>query len=413
MATKRRSPGDGSLFKRADGLWVGSVELPAGPDGKRRQKRVTAKNRNDAIGKLRKLQAAAAAGQIPTAPTTTVERWMGYWLSDILPFRDIKPRTVIDYEGLVRRQIIPYLGAKRLDRLAPADIRAMYNDLIERGNSRTAQKADQVLRLSIKAALREGVIGLNVMDKVDKPNHSKKEGVAFDLVTAKHIIDTAEKIQGPMWAARWAAGFLTGAREAELLGLEWDRVHFDRALLDISWQLQRQQRVHGCGDQVDGKYPCGRLRPAWCPDSQWRFRGNFRPCSGTLAWTRPKTVAGTRVIPLLPQLAEILLQIRDCEPNPHGLVFHLPDGRPISQEIDQRAWAQLLKDAGVAHAGQHSIRHSTATVLLDAGVDVRIIQAVIGHSDLAMTREYQHVNLEMARQAWGNLAALLPSEKST
>lgn len=397
------------MFKRADGLWVGSVELSPGSDGQRRQKRVTAKNRNDAIQKLRKLQAAAAAGQIPTAPSTTVSRWMEYWISDILPFRDIKPRTVIDYEGLVRRQIVPYLGVKRLDRLAPADIRAMYADLIERGNGRTAQKADQVLRLALKAALREGVIGVNVMDKVDKPVHKKKEGTAFDSRTAMHIIATAVEVQGPMWGARWAAGFLTGAREAELLGLEWDRVDFKRGHLDISWQLQRRQKVHGCGVAVDGKWPCGRIRPGWCPETQWRFKGTFRPCSGTLVWTRPKTTAGFRVIPLLPELADILQQIRGDEPNPHGLVFHLPDGRPINPELDQKAWAQLLKAAEIPHAGQHSIRHSTATLLLDAGVDVRIIQAVIGHSDLAMTREYQHVNLEMARQAWGNLAALLPS----
>lgn len=406
----RRSKGDGSLYKRADGLWVGAVEMPPGADGKRRQKRVTAKSRNEAIKRLRKLQGEVAAGQVPTAPSTTVERWLTYWVSEILPFRDIKPATVYGYEAVIANHLIPNIGAKRLDRLQPSDIRALYTALAKRGLTRTAQKVDQVLRLVMKAALREGIIGVNVMDKIDKPTHTKREGTAFTLATASHIINTAEQVQGPMWAARWAAGFITGAREAEVLGLEWPRVDFDRALIDISWQLHRQQREHGCGNKVDGKWPCGRLRPGWCPESRWRFNGEMRPCSGTLAWTRPKTRAGTRVIPLLPQLADILRQIRDDEPNPHNLVFHLPDGRPINQEVDQEAWKQLLIAADIPHAPQHSIRHSTATILLEAGVDTHIIQSVIGHSNMAMTRAYQHVSLEMAARAWSNLAALLPGD---
>lgn len=407
MGKPRRGRGDGTLYKRADGLWVGGVELPAGANGQRRQRRVTAKSRNGAIEKLRKLQAAVTAGQVPTAPSTTVEKWLQYWAAEILPTRGVKPATIYQYELAIRRYIVPYLGAKRLDRLQPSEIRATYKTL-NQSSTRTAQKADQVLRLALKAAVREGVIGASVMDKIDKPTHVKKRGTAFDWRVASHIIATAEQVQGPMWGARWSAGFLTGARESEVLGLEWDRVDFDRGQIDISWQLNRQQRVHGCGDKVNEKWPCGRQRPGWCPQSRWRFQGDMRPCRGTLAWTRPKTAAGTRIIPLLPQLAEILRQIRDDEPNPHNLVFHLPDGRPISQEIDQEAWKQLLIAAELPHAPQHSIRHSTATLLLEAGVDAHIIQSVIGHSDLAMVRTYQHVNLDLATRAWGSLAALLP-----
>lgn len=413
MGAHRRGRGDGTLYKRADGLWVGGVELPAGADGKRRQRRVTAKSRSVVVDKLRKLQAAVVAGQVPTAPSTTVERWLNYWVDEILPFRDIKPATLYSYEATVRNHLIPALGAKRLDRLQPSDIRALYTRLANRGITRTAQKVDQTLRLAMKAALREGIIGVNVMDKIDKPHHTKREGVAFDSRTAMHIIATAVELQGPMWGARWAAGFLTGAREAEVLGLEWNRVDFDRGLIDISWQLNRQQRQHGCGKKVDGKWPCGRMRPGWCPDSQWRFKGDMRPCVGTLAWTRPKTRAGTRIIPLVPALADILRQIRDDEPNPHNLVFHLPDGKPFTQELDQDEWKQLLIAADIPHAPQHSIRHSTATLLLEAGVDTHIIQSVIGHSDLAMTRAYQHVSLEMAARAWSNLAELIPGSTST
>lgn len=82
---KRRSPGDGTLFKRADGYWVGGVELPAGSDGTRRFKRIVRKDRNDALLALRQLKADVAAGKIVNARSTTVAKWMEHWRTEILP----------------------------------------------------------------------------------------------------------------------------------------------------------------------------------------------------------------------------------------------------------------------------------------------------------------------------------------
>jgi site-specific recombinase XerD len=89
-------------------------------------------------------------------------------------------------------------------------------------------------------------------------------------------------------------------------------------------------------------------------------------------------------------------------------VFHHPDGRPISTEDDQQAWKELLVAADIPHAKQHSIRHSTATLLLEAGVDTHVVQSVIGHSNIITTRAYQHVNLDLARAAWDSLGAIMP-----
>jgi hypothetical protein len=70
---KRRSPGDGGLWKDHDrDLWIGSVEIPS-TDGKRRQKRVASKNRNEAIRKLKELRKEVDAGHIAVTGRTTVE----------------------------------------------------------------------------------------------------------------------------------------------------------------------------------------------------------------------------------------------------------------------------------------------------------------------------------------------------
>lgn len=408
----RRTHGDGALFKRADGYWVTGIELLPGPDGKRRTKRIVRKNRNDALAALRKLRSDYDAGRLATAPTTTVERWMSYWLTDILPHRDVKPGTSKSYSDTIRLYVTPRLGAKRMDRVQPADIRDLYKHLRATVSSRAAQKADQVLRLAFNAAVRDGVIGASVMDRVDKPSHLAKDQIAFPAATAMHIIETAVATQGPMWGARWAVGFTTGARECEVLGLEWDRVDLDRAVIDISWQLQRLQKMHGCGDRAaDGGFPCGKKRSSFCPQAHWDLPATmqWRECERTLVFTRPKTKAGTRLVPLVPDMVDVLRSIRNSAPNPHGLVFHHPDGRPFSQDQDQKAWRKLLQSAGIPHVSQHTVRHSTATLLLEAGVDSHITQQVIGHSNVTVTRGYQHVDLELARQAWGNLAQVIPA----
>ena len=405
-----RSKGDGTLFKRADGYWVGGVELPPGPDGKRRYKRIVRKDRNDCIVALRKIKVDLDAGRITTAATTTVEKWMDYWQREILPHRNLKPETNTGYRRTIRLYIVKYIGGLRLDRLHPSDIRTLYVTLRKDVSTRAAQKAHQVLCLALKAAVRDGVIVSSVMERVDKPAHAKKPSQAFDAPTTLHLLRTAAATQGAMWTARWMLGLATGLRESELLGLEWDRVHLDRAVIDCAWQMQRLQKAHGCGEPVGDDYPCGYKKSAYCPDAHWDLPAGmqYRECVGTLVWTRPKTKAGTRMVPLVPGMGKVLQSINGG-PNPHNLVFHHPDGKPFTQDQDQKMWRRLLKDAEIPHVPQHTIRHTTVTLLLDAGVDSHVVESVIGHSDIATTRDYQHVSLELARRAWAALGPIVPT----
>jgi hypothetical protein len=105
----RRSPGDGTLFKDSRGYWVGGVEFPPGPNGKRRYKRVVRKDRNDALSALRKLQADLAAGNIATTPDATVAKWLEYWLENIMRTR-VKPTTFKAYGTTARLYVIPHMG---------------------------------------------------------------------------------------------------------------------------------------------------------------------------------------------------------------------------------------------------------------------------------------------------------------
>lgn len=401
---KRRTRGDGGLFKRADGMWIGRVELPPGPDGKRRQKTVSSKSFDKASAKLRKLRGDVEEGRIAVTGQTTVEAWLERWLTEIHADK-IDPTTKRDYQTAIRLHINPTIGKKRLDKLTTQHVRDMHKAI---GKRRAAEKAHVVLQKALKDAIREQMITRNVAEQVDKPKYAKGKRTAMALPLAKHVIDTAYRHCDESEATRWAAAFLTGARQAELLGLRWDYVDLQARSMDISWQLQQLSQVHGCGGT------CGRVRPGWCPQRKWDFPPDFEfeECHRSLVWTRPKSEAGGRDIPIIPPLLAKLRMLHDDQgANPHGLVWHYPDGRPIGPREDYQKWKSLLVEAGVIKDDQtlsmHVARHTAATILRRAGVDEQSRMELLGHASSDSQRMYAHADLERHRMAMAPLNELL------
>lgn len=400
---RRRTNGDGAFFQRSDGLWIGRVELPTS-NGKRRYREVSSVDRNKAMTKLKALRADVEQGRIAVTSNTTVEKWLNRWLDDIARPR-IRPTTHGVYTTVIRRHIIPAIGTRRLDKLTPDHIRTMHKAI---GPSRTAELAHVVLAKALKDAMREGVISGNICDRVDKPRYTKRKRTSMSAGVAKLIIKTALESRDESQATRWAAAFLTGARQAELLGLRWSYVNLDSGYMDISWQLQQLRQVHGCDPA------CGKQRAAYCPQRRWDLPADFEhePCYRSLLFTRPKTEAGERLVPIVAPLLDALRRMyADQGPNPQGLVWHHPDGRPIDPRADNRAWNQLLVDAEVIEEGEtlplHLARHTTATLLRSAGVDEQTRQEILGHATVDAQRIYAHGDQARHLEAMSSLGELL------
>lgn len=371
-------------------MWIGAVTIPSF-DGKRRRKTVASRNYNTCAQKLRELRKQVAAGRISTTGNTTIKAWLEHWLENIQR-PDVRPSTYRYYEGTVRVHLIPHIGAKRLNRLTPEDVRQMHK-AVQASSDRSAQKAQQVLQRALKDAEAEGLIDRNVAAVVRKPKHSPEGKDALSIDVAAHILRTAESSQDEL-ASRWAVAFWTGARQAELLGLTWDHVDFDKAQFIIEWQLQSMPMSHGCGEPIGKAYPCGHVRPGYCPKTRFTPPPGFvaKKCHKSLFWTPTKTTKGKRKVPILAPLVDVLRAHKAQDGhNPHNLVWHHPDGRPWSQTEDARAWKDLLIRAKVDHVGVHSIRHTTATLLQAGGGDEMNRMALMGHSSAASQRGYVHV----------------------
>lgn len=239
-------------------------------------------------------------------------------------------------------------------------------------------------------------------------------------------------------AARWSVGLAVGLRQGEALGLRWDYVNLETGDVRVHWQLQRLPWRHGCNDP----HACAaRLHRVACPKHCKRHRdpkncvrqekGHPRPCpkdcrrhasscpqrhGGGLVFRRPKGKS-KREITLPRQLVALLCQHKirqDAERDQLGkdwqdydLVFCNPDGSPIDPRDDWEDWGELLRKAGVRSVRLHDGRHTAGTLLIAEGVHIRVVQRILGHSDVRTTEGYTHAADQLVRDAANRMGSML------
>jgi len=366
-----RGKGEGSVTRRKDGTYVGRIELPShdvGPDGnvKRRRKYVYAKTKSELLSKMSTVRKnLEKSGDIPTA-SMTVDQWCDYWMREIAS-KTRRPKTVEAYQSVIRNHVVPVIGNVRVDKLTPIHVRKVLSVMDGKGKSSTTQRnAHSIMAAAFADAEREGRIVRNPVDLVQAPLKAVTNLNFLTVDETKRLL--AAFLDSPD-AYLWATFLLTGGRRGEVIGLEWDRVG---DVIDLSWQMQR--------------IATNQTVPA-----------NFerRPVVGGLWWTRPKSRAGWRVVPLVQPLKGILDEWRKvAPPNRWGLVFTrmTDDGVriPLDPDYISGLWPKALKAAGITrHIRLHDARHTAVDLLYAAGIAEADIKEIVGHSTVEMSRAYR------------------------
>ena len=382
-------------------LWIATIDLGTAASGKRRRIEVTARTKADCITKRRQRIREIEDGTYAPGKKPTVEAWMAHWCDTIASAR-VNPRVLANYRSYTRAHIAVDLGARRLDKLTVDDIRGLHTGIRGRGASdRTVQAVHNTLSKALKDAVREGIIRDNPCDRMDRPTARMEQRGAYTR-TEVHAILTVAEGDGPGEYAKWLTALTLGTRQSERIALEWDRVDLAAGTIDLSWQVQPLpwRHGHGCACPKDTKPMVCRHRE---PDCHPTFE--LRPCYKGRWFTRPKTAASIRTMPLPAPLVDALRQWRaESPPTTLGLVW--PDGRglPVHSRDDREEWKDLTTRAGVRHLTLHSARHTMVTLLLERGVPPEVIRQIAGHSTILSTRNYMHLSTDAARVALASLS---------
>lgn len=410
---KRRQYGAGAAFQRCDkargcppmidgvrpahacrGMWVGRLELGWDENGKRKIKPVYATTEGAVLRKLRDLKNQVETHGAPTvSPRTTIKEWSETYLSVIVNQK--RPKSYSADKTAIKTWIVPTIGTKRLDQISPADFRA-----VENAQRATGRASSSMLRVHVtlndmlKMALLEGYPIKPAVFKVKRPSVGVNDRDAMTLEQALAVLVEAAKLPH---GSRFLVAFMQGARQAEDLGMEWDRVDLSEnaAYFDRSWQMQA----------LPYKIPRNRSSGFRVPDGY-----EVRQIQGAKHWVRPKTRKGYRIPPIVEPVRLALLAWREesaGNPNPHGLIWPEADGRPRDQKRDDAEWYALQEAAGVRHpAGRyftiHEARHTTITILNELEVPDDVIAEIVGQTKLVQS--YKHVRSGRTRDALGLIA---------
>lgn len=380
----RRSHGEGSVYRRGDGRWVAAIDLGS-HTGRRQRKTRTAGTKREALGCLQELRQAQRSGSlIMEDARTTVAAYLGRWLQSVEA--SIRPRTWVRYEELVRLHIVPELGAVRLNRLTPMDIQVFHRNRLASGCApRSVLHMHRVLHTALEQAVRWDMLARNPARYAEPPRVPRTAMRVLNAEEAQRLLSAAE---GGRLEALFALALGTGARQGELLALRWRDVDFANRRITINATL-------GVGRD------------------------------GRLTLSEPKTPASRRTVRVPDFAVEVLRRHRASQNEERlslGEAWHDPDlvfatGRGTqmaASDLNKRHWRPLVEKAelgpkpGEQRLRFHDLRHTFATLSLQAGVNVKVISAALGHSNTAITLDtYSHVLPGMDDQAAEVLAGAL------
>ena len=124
---------------------------------------------------------------------------------------------------------------------------------------------------------------------------------------------------------------------------------------------------------------------------------------------RQRKGKGNRTLQCPPALLELLKEHRKKQAadrlragsswTDYDLVFATRRGRPIERTEDWRSWKAILRQAEVRDARVHDARHTAATLLIEQGVHIRVVQEVLGHTRVTTTERYTHVATLLMKDA--------------
>ena len=302
------------------------------------------------------------------------KEWLSNWLENYVQ-PSTKQRTYTRYKEIVEKHINPRLGELDLAEITPYVLQCYVTELLKCGNLRTGKGLSAnsvnsiitVIQNTLKTAYSLEMVSEYVGEKIKRPRASEKKVECFSMSEQKKIEEYILNNENTRFFGVLLCLY-TGLRIGELLALEWSDI-------DMSKGELRVNKTCHYGKDENGVF--GRITDI------------------------PKTQSSVRTIPIPKQLIPHLREVKKKSLSTHIVAN---GSNLISIRSYQRSFSTLLKKINIPHRGFHSLRHTFATRMCEAGVNIKVIQDTLGHADVSTTLNiYADVTKELKKEEFAGL----------
>ena len=318
------------MYQRPDGLYEKGITI----DGKRI--RFRGKTEREVMQKIANYEAKQETGM---TFVDVAEQWRNEYSADVEYYSYIKSKAAYN-------SAIAFFDSEYIKDITPRDISRYYAFLASKGYAKkTVNNYKAIVSNVFKYAIVKGYADTNPTTMAAVPKKLKQ---------TKRTLPSDEDIAKVKQSVDCESGFLalflmyTGCRKGEALALQYKDIDLKKKVIKVYKSVY--------------------------------YEGNLPKIK------QPKTENGIREIPLLDALIPHIPKGKAEE-----YIFSIDGTRPYTHSTFNRRWSKYQQQSGVT-CTPHQLRHAYATMLYEAGLDERIAMEIMGHSDIATTRNiYTHI----------------------
>ena len=318
-------------------------------------------------------------------PDVLFSDYVRFWLSQAA--KRVDPVTQQGYEIIAKRHVLPYFEQNRV-KLVDVNRRMLQEFLDEKSecgrvdgkgglSPKSVREIKNILHQTLNEAIRAELIQTNPCSLLILLPSQPHEAKFYSVEQLNALLEAVK--DEPLYPVIKTA-IVYGLRRSELLGLKWDSIDFQNAVLTIKHTVVK--------------------------------------VSETIAKDKTKSKSSHRSFPLLPEMRELFLQIKTEQAENRKLfgkayieteyIFCWPDGRPFPPDYVSQRFNALLKKYGFPHIRFHELRHSCASLLINQGCNLKDVQEWMGHSDISITADiYGHLETKRKQDMANRLSGCI------
>ena len=366
----RRVKGEGTIRKKGNG-YEGRITVEV--NGVRKQVSVYDKSQRVVVEKMQELRKKRDDNYYIENKNITLEEWLKEWMK-VYKKPYISPRT---YQGYVEKSktILEHLGNMQLQKIELYHLQKFISDLQNEGKSpKSLRHYYSILKMCFDDAIMCRHISLNPTRNLKLPSMRRKE---LNIMTKEEQL----VFEGFMKKYRMGTAYIvlvnTGLRAGELSGLTWKDVDFENKALYVRRGMQKITT----------------------------YDDDFNKVKRERKVTDVKTENSYRVVPMLDKVVKILQEYKKKVQAEQEKLAELGEGfkdddfifktkynHPITSEYLRKTCQGICKSNNFRKVGIHELRHTFATRSIEAGIDLRVLQEILGHASYSTTADiYVHI----------------------